>query len=190
MRLTQVLLVAVMAAAPWANAQSCPRPPVDPVLEIGDWIYDVDNPPQPGEAAGDSICELYCAIRVRDSSVHIPQCSLYECTFQLVFPDGKSLDRSITFGQWADGMSEPRETGTVCSSWSDLYPAGWYRATLWCKEDPAAKAELRFFVEKSQATGFDIPSSLWQGQNRCPGRPAFDSMLSFPGARACQAMTR
>lgn len=156
-----------------ASQGTCLHPAVAPVVEVSDLLYDQSKaPPAVGEPAGDGVCELYCGIGLIESEQWIPACSSYSCTFTLTTPDGRSLNRSITFGPRVDGMEKPSGSGTVCTSWSESLPPGWYHATLEC-DGSSSVATLDLLVSASSAAGFDIPSHLWRGVNHCPARPEF-----------------
>jgi hypothetical protein len=166
------LAFVVLLQLPSAS-EACGHPSVEPVIEVGDWIGDSISSSKPSDPIGDSICELYCAIRVRNPSEHIPMCSSYSCKLELLRPDGTTIARPVEFGPRYDGMTEPSEVGGICLPWSDANPVGPYRATLSCSDDPSASTVLHFIVAESHKLGFDIPQFSWQGSNRCPSRPDF-----------------
>lgn len=150
------------------EGQPCSHPDIVPVVEIGDWIYDLDKPPKVGEPAGDGICELHCGIKVVDPEQWIPQCSSYSCRFTLQKPDGSSASTPILFGRRFDGMTQPAAEGTVCSGWSESMPPGRYRATLECG---SSLVTFDFEIVRSHPAGFEIPSSLRREGNPCPRQP-------------------
>jgi hypothetical protein len=179
MVLLPILFSAVLASSsPPAETTSCPHPPIVPVVQIDDLIYDNSKPLAQGGLVGDNVCELYCGIKVVDSHDWVPACAAYPCEFELHLPGGVVVRQTIEFGPSYDGLDKPIEVGRVCNAWSAWYPSGWYRATLHCgasasAELPEAIASFDFWVEHSHPTGFDISPSLWQGRNHCPRRPDF-----------------
>jgi hypothetical protein len=188
-KISLVIVAGLLAATPVLSQQpDCPRPAIAPVIEITDMLFDpAEVPPQPGEPAGDGVCELYCGIAVADEHSFIPACSSYPCTFTLSTAGVEIRRRPLTFGPRYDGMAEPTSTGTVCIEWSESFEPGWYHATLECA-DSAIRAEFDLQISRSRVRGFDIPPTLWRDTNRCPARPAFGEPPNPYEAPGCQGV--